>query len=123
MTIKQIAQSIAAEYGLPIHELKRKAYQDDNLYNMKLDFVEQARKNGYDNNQIADYMNYHPTTVSQLYNIATIDEPTYKWQRIAQALQQRPLTTDDFPTIGNYVKKLHEEGYNVYRTPDGVYKI
>lgn len=124
MTINDIAQQITSEYDLPLHELKRKQYCGNPHLSMKVDFVKQCRDAGFSNIEIADYMDYRKSSVSELYGIAVAGEPRFKWQKVLHALKQgQAVSEDDFSHVSSHIPRIREEGYYPYRTPEGEYRL
>lgn len=124
MTLQQIAEQISNEYGRPLSDLSKKHYSSNtNIHNMKVDFVVKARKEGFSNKQIADFMDYCYTSVSELYNIGMAGEDKFKYEQVLTLMQEgKAVSKDDFRCIRDHVRRLKNKGHHIFKSPQG-YKL
>jgi len=123
MTLQQIAEQITDQYNLPVHELRRKEYNRSNLLNMKVDFVAKARQQGFTNKSVAEFMDYTEASASELYSIAMAGKDRYDWQKmLTRMLEGEAITKEDYAGVHTHADRIKEEGYNVFKPPEG-YRI
>jgi len=90
---------------------------------MKTDFVVQARAEGFTNRAIAKFMDYTEASASELYTTALAGEDRFEWQKmLTRILEGETITTDDFPGARAHAKKIKQEGYHIFKSPEG-YRI
>lgn len=123
MTLQQIAQQVSTEYDLPIDELRIKEYCGDPHWSMKIDFVVKARHEGFSNSEIADFMDYSYTSVSDLYNAGMVGKDKFKYEKVLTLMQQdKAVSEEEFTGIRDHVKRLKEKGHHIFKSQNG-YKL